>query len=55
LDRARERYQEQGHAAALAQTVQRINDDSGFAKLWSGLQRTDRAVLLLAARGVTDL
>ncbi|VWX61066.1 conserved hypothetical protein [Burkholderiales bacterium 8X] len=48
-------YQQQGHEAALAHTLARIHDDSGYAKTWKELSRADRAVLLLAANGVQDL
>jgi hypothetical protein len=44
----------EGHAGALEHTRQRIQDDGGFAKAWKDLQRSDRAVLVLAARGVQD-
>jgi len=48
-------YQDQGHQAALDDTLERISDDSGFSKIWSSAPRADRAVLMLAASGVSDL
>jgi hypothetical protein len=48
-------YQQQGPEQALLYTQSRINDDSTYAKTWKALKRADRAVLLLAARGVQDL
>lgn len=48
-------YQQQGAAEALKRTQARVHDDTGFARIWQELPRTDRAVLLLAARGVQDL
>jgi hypothetical protein len=48
-------YQQQGSAEALRYTQARVNDDTGYAKTWKELYRPDRAVLLLAARGVQDL
>ena len=48
-------YQEQGSVEALRYTMARIHDDSGYARTWKALARTDRAILLLAARGVQDL
>ena len=48
-------YQQQGAKQALQYTVARLNDDTGYAKIWKELSRADRAVLLLAARGVQDL
>lgn len=48
-------YQQQGAAEALRQTQARVHDDTGYARAWQELARTDRAVLLLAARGVQDL
>lgn len=48
-------YQEQGSEAALAHTLARVHDDTGYAKTWKELSRPDRAVLLLAANGVQDL
>jgi hypothetical protein len=48
-------YQEQGSDAALAHTLTRVHDDTGYAKTWKELSRPDRAVLLLAASGVQDL
>ncbi|VTU46548.1 putative ATPase (AAA+ superfamily) (plasmid) [Variovorax sp. SRS16] len=48
-------YQEQGPEAALAHTLTRVHDDTGYAKTWKELGRPDRAVLLLAATGVQDL
>ena len=32
-----------------------MHDETGYAKSWKELSRPDRAVLLLAARGVQDL
>lgn len=48
-------YQQEGPAAALEHTLARVQDDTGYAKQWKELGRADRAVLLLAARGVQDL
>ncbi len=48
-------YQDQGPEHALQYTLARISDDSGYAKIWKQLSRSDRAILLLAARGVHDL
>jgi hypothetical protein len=48
-------YQAQGSDQALAHTKARVHDDTGYAKSWKELSRADRAVLLLAARGVQDL
>jgi len=48
-------YQQQGSAQALAHTLERLHDDTAYAKVWKELGRADRAVLLLAARGVQDL
>ena len=48
-------YQAQGAERALAYTKARVHDDTNYAKTWKALNRTDRAVLLLAARGVQDL
>jgi hypothetical protein len=48
-------YPHEGPARALQYTQTRVNDDSGYAKTWKELSRADRAVLLLAARGVQDL
>jgi len=48
-------YQNQGPEQALQYTRSRIHDDTGYAKAWKELNRPDRAVLLLAARGVQDL
>jgi hypothetical protein len=48
-------YQEQGTEAALRHTLARVHDDTGYARTWKELGRSDRAVLLLAARGVQDL
>jgi hypothetical protein len=48
-------YQQQGPAQALAYTLARVHDDTGYARAWKELGRPDRAVLLLAARGVQDL
>ena len=48
-------YQAQGADQALAYTKTRVHDDTSYAKSWKELSRADRAVLLLAARGVQDL
>jgi hypothetical protein len=48
-------YQAQGPEQALAYTKARVHDDTSYAKSWKELGRADRAVLLLAARGVQDL
>jgi hypothetical protein len=48
-------YQAQGAEQALAYTKARVHDDTSYAKTWKELGRPDRAVLLLAARGVQDL
>jgi hypothetical protein len=48
-------YQQQGSENALLYTQSRVHDDSGYARAWKELKRPDRAVLLLAARGVQDL
>jgi hypothetical protein len=48
-------YQAQGSDQALAYTKARVHDDTSYAKSWKELSRADRAVLLLAARGVQDL
>ena len=48
-------YQQQGPEQALDYTLARIHDDTGFTRAWKELGRADRAVLLLAARGVQDL
>jgi hypothetical protein len=48
-------YQSQGSDEALAYTRTRIHDDTSYAKSWKELSRPDRAVLLLAARGIQDL
>jgi hypothetical protein len=48
-------YQQQGVDEALRHTLTRVNDESGYAKVWKDLNRNDRAVLLLAARGAQDL
>jgi hypothetical protein len=48
-------YQSEGSEAALAHTRARVHDDTGYARSWKELSRADRAVLLLAARGVQDL
>ena len=48
-------HQAQGPGQALQYTMARIHDDSGYARTWKELTRTDRAMLLLAARGVQDL
>lgn len=48
-------YQQQGHEQALQYTLARVHDDTSYAKAWKELSRADRAVLLLAARGVQDL
>jgi hypothetical protein len=48
-------YQSQGAGQALAYTKARVHDDTSYARSWKELGRADRAVLLLAARGVQDL
>lgn len=48
-------YQQQGSEQALLYTQARVHDDSSYARVWKELSRADRAVLLLAARGVQDL
>ena len=48
-------YQQQGPEQALQYTLARVHDDTGYARVWKELGRADRAVLLLAARGVQDL
>jgi hypothetical protein len=48
-------YQAQGSDQALAYTKARVHDGTSYAKSWKELNRGDRAVLLLAARGVQDL
>jgi hypothetical protein len=48
-------YQSQGSDQALAYTRARVHDDSSYVRSWKELGRADRAVLLLAARGVQDL
>ena len=48
-------YQQQGCEQALEYTQARVHDDNSYAKVWKELGRPDRAVLLLAARGVQDL
>ncbi len=48
-------YQQQGPQQALEYTLERVHDDTGYARVWKELGRPDRAVLLLAARGVQDL
>jgi hypothetical protein len=48
-------YQSQGPEQALAYTKARVHDDTSYARSWKELGRADRAVLLLAARGVQDL
>jgi hypothetical protein len=48
-------YQHEGAVNALKHTMARVHDDTGYAKVWKELNRSDRAVLLLAARGVQDL
>jgi hypothetical protein len=48
-------YQQQGSEQALAYTRARVHDDTSYAQAWRELGRADRAVLLLAARGVHDL
>jgi hypothetical protein len=48
-------YQSQGSEQALAYTKTRVHDDTSYAKSWKELSRPDRAVLLLAARGIQDL
>jgi thiamine pyrophosphate-dependent acetolactate synthase large subunit-like protein len=48
-------YQHEGPEQALFYTQTRVHDDTSYAKAWKELLRADRAVLLLAARGVQDL
>jgi hypothetical protein len=48
-------YQHQGPEQALQYIRARIHDDTGYTKTWKELNRADRAILLLAARGVQDL
>jgi hypothetical protein len=48
-------YQHLGAEHALQYTLDRIHDDTSYVKAWKELNRTDRAVLLLTARGVQDL
>ena len=48
-------YQLQGSEQALRYTQSRVHDDTGYVRAWKALKRADRAVLLLAARGVQDL
>ena len=48
-------YQQQGVGPALQHTLTRVHDGTSYAKVWKELNRTDRAVLLLAAKGVQDL
>ena len=48
-------YQQQGFESALHYTLARVHDDTSHAKAWKELNRADRAVLLMAARGVQDL
>ena len=48
-------YQQHGPEQALQYTLARVHDDTGYARVWKELSRADRAVLLLAARGVQDL
>src|SRR5580692_112064 len=48
-------YQHQGPEQALRYIQTRIHDDTSYTKTWKELNRADRAILLLAARGVQDL
>ena len=48
-------YQQQGSAEALRYIQARVHDDTGYVRIWKELYRPDRALLLLAARGVQDL
>ena len=48
-------HQQQGPEQALQVTQARVHDDTDYARVWKELNRADRAVLLLAARGVQDL
>jgi hypothetical protein len=48
-------YQHQGPEEALRYIQARIHDDTSYTKTWKELSRADRAILLLAARGVQDL
>lgn len=53
-----ERYllnQELGAKNALETTLLRVHNDTAHVKTWKELSRADRAVLLLAAKGVQDL
>ena len=53
-----ERYlicQPQGPEEAPRYIQARIHDDTSYTKTWKELSRADRAILLLAARGVQDL
>jgi hypothetical protein len=48
-------YQNQGAKQALQYTLERIHDDSSYARACKELNRADRAILLLTARGAQDL
>lgn len=48
-------HQQQGPEQALQVTQERVHDGTDYARTWKELKRADRAVLLLAARGVQDL
>jgi hypothetical protein len=48
-------YPHQGPEHALHYTLERIHDDTSYARIWKELSRADRAMLLLAAGGVQDL
>jgi hypothetical protein len=48
-------YQANGPEQALLYVRARVHDDTSYAKTWKELSRSDRAMLLLVARGVQDL
>ena len=48
-------YQQLGAEKALEYTRTRVYDGTSYAKTWKELHRNDRALLLLAAKGVQDL
>jgi len=48
-------YQVQGQAAALEHTKASVFSDEQFLKQWSGMKPADQAVILLIARGETDV
>lgn len=47
--------QQLGAKNALETTLLRVHNDTAHVKTWKELSRADRAVLLLAAKGVQDL